>query len=234
MSGCHDKLSLWRWKGTWVSDSLSSRSSLKGVLPRSRKYSRRLGKRNRVPQKHRYATFSVQSIFLRKGCLVKSCSLLMARYIRPGRVHPASRAWTVEETKIPHRPNSAISHRRESFPRNLIVNPAYKQPHYDPLDSAAEEDMVPTVMESPQNNTVPRRVTKRENINLVRQTEWDVKGTKTESLVQRNTLSKPVSVLLGLVCFTSCLSLILTLLILSGSIEAGRCSCGDNEGKLQQ
>lgn len=154
----------------------------------------------------------------------------MARYIRPGRVHPASRAWTVEETKIPHRPNSAISHRRESFPRNLIVNPAYKQPHYDPLDSATEEDMVPTVMESPQNNTVPRRVTKRENINLVRQTEWDVKGTKTESLVQRNTLSKPVSVLLGLVCFTSCLSLILTLLILSGSIEAGRCSCGDSEG----
>nr|XP_058940010.1 collectin-12-like [Pocillopora verrucosa] len=154
----------------------------------------------------------------------------MARYIRPGRVHPASRAWTVAETKIPHRPNSAISHRRESFPRNLIVNPAYKQPHYDPLDSATEEDMVPTVMESPQNNTVPRRVTKRENINLVRQTEWDVKGTKTESLVQRNTLSKPVSVLLGLVCFTSCLSLILTLLILSGSIEAGRCSCGDNEG----
>lgn len=184
-------------------------------------------------KKHRYATFSVQSIFLWKGCLVKSYILLMARYIRPGRVHPASRAWTVEETKIPHRPNSAISHRRESFPRNLIANPAYKQPHYDPLDSATEEDMVPTVMESPQNNTVPRRVTKRENINLVRQTEWDVKGTKTESLVQRNTLSKPVSVLLGLVCFTSCLSLILTLLILSGSIEAGRCSCGDSEGKSQ-
>lgn len=112
----------------------------------------------------------------------------------------------------------------------MIVNPAYKQQNYDPFDTATEEDMEPTVMEAPQNNTVPRRVTKRENINLVRQTEWDVKGTKRDNIGQRSALSKPVSVLLGLVCFTSCVSLVFTLLILSGSVETGRCSCGDTKG----
>lgn len=152
--------------------------------------------------------------------------LTMEKFTRSHKIHPVGlRAWTVEETKIPHRPNSAIPPPRRAVQRT--VNQAYMQP----IETAREEDMEPTLMEAPQTRKGPRRVTKRENINLVRECEWDVKDIKDDSPRKRTTLSKPLVFLLGAVCVTSCVSLMLTLLILFGSIEAGNCSCGDSKGK---
>lgn len=150
--------------------------------------------------------------------------------MRPHKIHPVgTRAWTVEETKIPHRPNSAIPPPRRAA--HKTVNQAYMQHLNEPIETAREEDMEPTVMEAPQTRKGPRRVTKRENINLIRECEWNVKDIKDDSPRKRTTLSKPLIALFGMVCLTSCVSLMLTLLILFGSIEAGNCSCGDSKGK---
>ena len=158
-------------------------------------------------------------------------SSTMARFIHPYKIHPeGTRAWTMEETKIPHRPNSTSRPSRRDFQRALVVNPAFQQQFNEPSESIDEEDMEPTLMEAPQAQG-PRRVTKRENINVIRECEWDVKDFKDESLGRRTPLNKPLVALLGVVCLTSAVSLLLTLLILSGSVGARNCSCTDNAGK---
>lgn len=141
---------------------------------------------------------------------------------------PLQRAWTVEETKIPHRPNSTIRAPRRDFRGAVVVNPSFQQRYNE-----SEEDMEPQVMETPPVPHGPHRVAiKRENINVVRQCERDVKSIKDDNLGEKTLLSKKLSVLIGVVCVTSIVSLVLTLLILFGSVEAGNCSCGGNKGKI--
>ncbi len=155
----------------------------------------------------------------------------MAQFIHPYKVHPErTRAWTMEETKIPHRPNSSSRPTRRDFQRPVVVNPVFQQQFNEQTESVHEEDMEPTLMEAPQAQG-QRRVTKRENINVVRECEWDVKDIKDENLSRKTPLSRPLVILLGMVCLTSIVSLLLTLLILFGSVGVGNCSCSDNAGK---
>ncbi|XP_078349489.1 uncharacterized protein LOC144634413 isoform X1 [Oculina patagonica] len=153
----------------------------------------------------------------------------MAQFIHPYKVHPErTRAWTMEETKIPHRPNSTSRSSRRDFQRAVIVNPVFQQQFNEATESVHEEELEPTLMEDPQAQG-PRRVTKRENINVIRECEWDVKDIKDEA-GRRTPLNRPLVALLGVVCLTSFASFLLTLLILFGSVETRNCSCRDNAG----
>ena len=135
----------------------------------------------------------------------------------------------MEETRIPHRPNSTSRPSRRDFQRAVIVNPSFQRKFIDPIDSVDEQDMEPKLMEAPQAQG-PRRVTKTENITVRRECEWDVEDTKDDSLSGKPPLNRSI-VLLVMVCLTSVVSLVLTLLILSGSVGVKHCSCMDNSGK---
>ncbi|KAL9953416.1 hypothetical protein ACROYT_G040833 [Oculina patagonica] len=75
----------------------------------------------------------------------------MAQFIHPYKVHPErTRAWTMEETKIPHRPNSSSRSTRRDFRRPVVVNPVYQQQFNEQTESVHEEDMEPTLMKAPQ------------------------------------------------------------------------------------
>ncbi|KAJ7351848.1 hypothetical protein OS493_035153, partial [Desmophyllum pertusum] len=137
----------------------------------------------------------------------------MAQFLRPYKIYPEKpRAWTMEETRIPHRPNSVSRPSRRDFQR-AVINPAFQEQFNESRESVHEEDMEPTLMEVPQVQG-PRRVTKRENINVTRECEWNVKDIKHDRVVY----------------VTSFVSLLLTLLILSGTVGARNCSCGDSNG----
>lgn len=158
-------------------------------------------------------------------------STAMARFIHPYKIHPErARAWTMEETKIPHRPNSASRPSRRDFPIPVVVNPAFQQQFNEPTETVDEDGMEPTLMEAPQAQG-PRRVTKRENINVIRECEWDVKEIEDKNVGRKTPLNRPLVVLLTVVCLTSSVSLILTLLILSGSAGTRNCSCDGGAGK---
>lgn len=141
---------------------------------------------------------------------------------------PAQRAWTLKETKIPHRPNSSS---RAPRPRRdvqgaMIVNPSFQR-YNEPVEAVHEEDLEPQLMAPPPVAHGPRRVAiKRENINVVRECEWNVKGIK-----EKTPISGKLVFLLGTVFLTSIVSLALTLLILFGSVGTRNCSCGDKQGK---
>ncbi|KAJ7351857.1 hypothetical protein OS493_035162, partial [Desmophyllum pertusum] len=153
----------------------------------------------------------------------------MAQFLRPYKIYPEKpRAWTMEETRIPHRPNSVSRPSRRDFQR-AVINPAFQEQFNESRESVHEEDMEPTLMEVPQVQG-PRRVTKRENINVTRECEWNVKDIKHDSLGGRTPLNRSLVAVLGVVCVTSFVSLLLTLLILSGTVGARNCSCGDSNG----
>ena len=135
----------------------------------------------------------------------------------------------MEETKIPHRPKSTSRPSRRDFQRAVVVNPAFQRQVIDPTHLVDEEDMEPRLMETPQAPRT-RRVTKTENITVRRECEWDVEDTKDDSLIGTPSLNKSI-VLLVVVCLTSIVSLVLTLLILSGSVGVRNCSCSNNSGK---
>jgi len=110
------------------------------------------------------------------------------------------------------------------------MNPAFGQLYNEPVDTVREEDMEPQVMEAPPLQPGPHRVAiKRENINVVRQCEWDVKSMKDDSLKEKPSLGRPLVTLIGVLCITSVASLLLTLLILFGSVGTRNCSCGGNQ-----
>ena len=155
----------------------------------------------------------------------------MAQFIHPSKYHPdRTRALKMEEAKIPHRPNATSRPLRRNFQRAVVVNPAFLQQFNEASESVHEDYMEPTLMEAPQAQR-PRQVTKRENINVTRECEWDVKDFKDESLGRRTPLNRPLVALLGVVYLASFASLILTLLILYGSVGARNCSCKYNAGK---
>jgi len=154
----------------------------------------------------------------------------MAQFFHPYKIHPERpRAWKMEETRIPHRPNSTSRPSRRDFQRAVVVNPSFQRQFIDPIDSVDEQDMEPKLMEPPQAPG-PCRVTKTENITVRRECEWDVEDTKDDGLGGKPALNRSI-VLLVAVCLTSVVSLVLTLLILSGSVEVNHCSCIDNSGK---
>ena len=164
-------------------------------------------------------------------------------YLHPYKIHPQrtwameetkipQRAWTLEETKIPHRPNSPSRQPRRDFRGAVVVNPSFQRFKEQPVDPVREEDMEPQVMEAPRVSSGTHRVAiKRENINVVRECEWDVKSINDDNSRTKASLSRSLIVLLGAVCITSLVSLLLTLLILFGSVEIRKCSCGGKEGK---
>lgn len=154
----------------------------------------------------------------------------MAQFFRPYKIHPEiQRAWTMEETRIPHRPNSTSRPSRRDFQRAVVVNPAFQRQFFEPADPIDEQDMEPKLMETPQAQG-PRRVTKTENITVRRECEWDMEDTKDDNLGGKPQLNRS-TVLLVAVCLTSIVSLVLTLLILSGSVGVTNCPCNDNSGK---
>lgn len=154
----------------------------------------------------------------------------MSQFFHPYKIHPERpRAWKVEETRIPHRRNSTSRPSRRDFQRAVVVNPSFQRQFIDPTDSADEQDMEPKLMEAPQTQG-PRRVTKTENITVRRECEWDVDDTKDDSLGGKPPRNRSI-VLLVVVCLTSIVSLVLTLLILSGFVGVKNCSCSDNSGK---
>jgi len=156
--------------------------------------------------------------------------LTMTHFFPPYKIHPErSRAWTMEETRIPHRPQSTSRPSRRDFQRAVVVNPAFQKQFIDPTHPVNEDDMEPKLMDTPQAQG-PRRVTKTENITVRRECEWDVEDTKDDSLGGKPSFNKSI-VLLGAVCLTSIVSLVLTLLILSGSVGVRNCSCTNNSGK---
>ena len=147
---------------------------------------------------------------------------------------PLQRAWTVEETKIPHRPNSASrSAPRRAFRGSVVVNPTFQR-YNDPVETVHEEDMEPQLMEAPPLSHGPHRVAiKRENINVVRECEWDVKSIKEDNFKEKASLGRPVAALIGVICVTSFVSLLLTLLILFGYVGTSNCSCsGATQGMI--
>ena len=151
----------------------------------------------------------------------------MAQFIHPNKIHPErSRAWIMEEKKLPYHPNSTSHQSR----RTLVVNPVFQQPFHEPIESVNEEDMEPTIMKAPQVQC-PRRVTKRENMNVVRESEWDVKDSLGRRTSLNTVVNRPVAALVGVACLISVASLVLALLIVSNTIEARKCSCRDTEGK---
>ena len=157
----------------------------------------------------------------------------MAQLIHPNKVHPTpvrTRAWTTEKAKLPHRPNSVSRSSRRHFPRAVIVNPAFQQQFNEHTELVHEDDMEPKLMEAPQAQG-RRRVTKRENINVIRECKWDVEDINDDSPGKRTPLNRPLVILLAVVCLTSIVSLVLTLLILFGSVGVRNCSCSNNAGK---
>ncbi|XP_020619667.1 macrophage scavenger receptor types I and II-like [Orbicella faveolata] len=151
----------------------------------------------------------------------------MSQFFHPYKIHPERpRAWKVEETRIPHRRNSTSRPSRRDFQRAVVVNPSFQRQFIDPTDPADEQDMEPKLMEVPQTQG-PRRVTKTENITVRRECEWDVDDTKDDSLGGKPPRNRSI-VLLVVVCLTSIVSLVLTLLILSGFVGVKNCSCSDN------
>lgn len=135
------------------------------------------------------------------------------------------RAWTVEETKLPHRPNSA-----SAVPRvfqGVVVNPSFQRPN-ETVETVHEEDLVGSQLtEPPQMPHTPHcTAIKRENINVLR--EWDVKSIKGENVRERALSSRPLVALMAIVSISSFLALLLTLLILFGSVETRNCSCSGN------
>ena len=154
----------------------------------------------------------------------------MAQFFHPKKIHPEMpRAWAMEETRIPHRPNSMSRPSRRDFQRAVVVNPAFQRQFFEPADPVDEQDMEPKLMEAPQTQG-PRRVTKTENITVRRECEWDMEDTKDDNLGGKTQLNRS-TVLLVAVCLTSIVSLVLTLLILSGSVGVGNCPCNGNSGK---
>ena len=135
----------------------------------------------------------------------------------------------MEETRIPHRPNSTSRPSRRDFQRAVVVNPAFQRQFIELTDPVDEDDMEPKLMEAPQAQR-PRRVTKTENITVRRECELEVKDTKDDNLGAKPPLNRSI-VLLLVVCLTSIISLVLTLLILSGSVGVRNCSCADSTGK---
>ncbi|KAM7443722.1 hypothetical protein ABFA07_007604 [Porites harrisoni] len=160
----------------------------------------------------------------------------------PYKIHPSRRTWTLEETKIPqrawtlegtqipHRPNST----RRAPPRRdirgaVLVNPSFQRSN----EPVLEENMEPQMMEAPMPRAPSghhRVAIKRENINLVRECEWDVKSLKDDNDGRiKTTLSKPLTLILGFVCLTSLASLLLTLLVVFGSVGTRNCPCARNK-----
>ncbi|KAL9953415.1 hypothetical protein ACROYT_G040832 [Oculina patagonica] len=145
----------------------------------------------------------------------------MAQFIYPYKVHPErTRARTKEEIKLPHRPISISRPTKRDSQRALVVNPAFQRQLNELNESAHEEDMDPTLMKAPHARGA-RRVTKRENMNVVRECEWKVK----DSLGRRTSLNRLLAALVGVLCLTSIACLVLTLLILFGSVGINNCSC---------
>ncbi len=72
-----------------------------------------------------------------------------------------------------------------------------------------------------------RRVTKRENINVIRECKRNVR----DSFGRRTSLNRTLAALVRVLCITSIVSIVLTFLILFGSVRIRNCSCSDNTGK---
>ncbi|KAL9953413.1 hypothetical protein ACROYT_G040830 [Oculina patagonica] len=113
---------------------------------------------------------------------------------------------------------------KRDYQRALVVNPAFQQQCTEQNEFVHEEDMEPTLMKAPQARGT-RRVNKRENINVIRECEWDVKNR----LERGKSLNRPLAALVGVLCLASIVSLVLTLLILFGSVGIKNCnSCSNN------
>lgn len=151
--------------------------------------------------------------------------LSLAQFLHPHKIHPErTLTGTMKEKKFPHGPNSTS---RRNFQRAGVVNPVFHRQFDETTESVREEDMDPKLMEAPRVHG-PRGVTKRENLNVLQECEWDVR----DSLCKRTSLNRPLTALIGVVSLASVASLLLSLLILFGSIQPKNCSCRETAGKL--
>ena len=140
------------------------------------------------------------------------------------------RAWTLEETKISGQVEETKIPHRPAVPRvfqGVVVNPSFQRPN-ETIETVHEEDFVGSQLtEPPQMPHIPHcTAIKRENINVLR--EWDVKSSKGESVTERALPSRLLVALMAIVSISSFLALLLTLLILFGSVETRNCSCSGN------
>lgn len=144
---------------------------------------------------------------------------------------PAQRTWTVEETKIPHRPNSGNRKSRPSLRRDfrgaMVINPSFQRFKNEPVETVQEEEVEVQLMESPQMSHRPHRVAiKRENINVTRECQWDMKSIQDSNSSEKPSFRpKFIRIITMVICMASISSLILTVLMLSGSLGARNCSC---------
>ena len=148
------------------------------------------------------------------------------------------RAWTggtLQETKIPHVPESMSRPPRWDSHRALISNPAFQRLNHA-IGNKSEEDMEPILMQPPRRQGHPHRVTKTEKLNVLRECQWQVSDgdarDEDERACARTPLTRSLIILLTAVCVTSLLSIILTLLLLFGTVGSTSCSCnGSSQGK---
>ncbi|XP_068683469.1 uncharacterized protein [Montipora foliosa] len=144
---------------------------------------------------------------------------------------PAQRTWTVEETKIPHRPNSGNRKPRPSLRRDfrgaMVINPSFQRFKNEPVETVKEDEVEVQLMESPQMSHRPHRVAiKRENINVTRECQWDMKSIQDSNSSEKPSFRpKIIRIITMVICMASVSSLILTVLMLSGSLGATNCSC---------
>lgn len=140
---------------------------------------------------------------------------------------PAQRAWTVEEIKMPHRPNSDKNASRDVFRGVVVVENKSFQNNNDILEDFRETDPRSQFLKAVQTPDHFRNAAKT---NLSK--DRDVNSTyKDDNVRERPSLSTTLVTLIVIVAIASVAALALTALILTGFFETKNRSGTAIEGK---
>lgn len=146
---------------------------------------------------------------------------------------PSQRSWAVQEAKIPHRPNSpsrvSRPNRKKDFSGAVVVNPSFLRRNNEP-EETIEEEIEVQLMEPPRVFQCPKRVARKENLNVMREHQCFVKNVEeSKSSEKPSSRSKIYGVMLTAVVVVSMVSFVLIVLFLCGFIGIRNCPCGDRQ-----
>ncbi|XP_074631293.1 uncharacterized protein LOC141889863 [Acropora palmata] len=146
---------------------------------------------------------------------------------------PSQRSWAVQEAKIPHRPNSpsrvSRPKRKKDLSGAVVVNPSFLRRNNEP-EETIEEEIEVQLMEPPRAFQCPKRVARKENLNVMREHQCFVKNVEeSKSSEKPSPRSKIYGVMLTTVVVVSMVSFLLIVLFLCGFIGIRNCPCGDRQ-----
>ncbi|XP_044185144.1 uncharacterized protein LOC114957841 isoform X4 [Acropora millepora] len=146
---------------------------------------------------------------------------------------PSQRSWAVQEAKIPHRPNSpsrvSRPNRKKDLSGAVVVNPSFLRRNNEP-EETIEEEIEVQLMEPPRVFQCPKRVARKENLNVMREHQCFVKNVEeSKSSEKPSPRSKIYGVMLTTVVVVSIVSFLLIVLFLCGFIGIRNCPCGDRQ-----